>query len=252
MEANDDSVLGRLALASHREPLWRITGPSWLAKVLLAGGAHPVHDTMVSTCGGGLTPERVPEPARGAPQLRTDRSTSSARPPPTRREAAPNDGSLTFLGFFRDEYAKIVRVVMYAGATMREAEDATANAMIEAYLSWSLLENPAAWVRVVAIHDYITSTQRSPRRPILQAPATPPARVDRDPPESGGQAGEHELVPATIGRLSLAQREVVALHLDGYHSATIAKLLGKPVSTVRSNLRHARDRLRRELDDVSA
>jgi RNA polymerase sigma-70 factor (ECF subfamily) len=50
--------------------------------------------------------------------------------------------------------------------------------------------------------------------------------------------------------LSVEQRAVVALHLyAGYSVAETAEIVGAPLETVRSRLRLAKDRLRRELEE---
>lgn len=56
---------------------------------------------------------------------------------------------------------------------------------------------------------------------------------------------------AALDRLSPEHRAVVALHLyAGYSIAETADLVGAPVETVRSRLRVAKERLRRELEEA--
>jgi RNA polymerase sigma-70 factor, ECF subfamily len=56
---------------------------------------------------------------------------------------------------------------------------------------------------------------------------------------------------AALARLSPDHRAVIALHLHaGYSVAETAELVGAPVETVRSRLRVARERLRRELEEA--
>jgi RNA polymerase sigma-70 factor (ECF subfamily) len=156
-----------------------------------------------------------------------------------------------FNAFFRDRYRAVVKAVMYAGATLHDAEDATSYAMTEAYLRWPLLENPAAWVRMVAVHDYVNSAQRSRRRPLLETEAARMAFVDNILPEPRAEPDERHEVIAMLRELPTAQRKVMALAIDGFEPAKIAEMLQMPAATVRSNLRHARDRLRREINDVN-
>ena len=53
-------------------------------------------------------------------------------------------------------------------------------------------------------------------------------------------------------RLSPDQRAVIALHLHaGYSIADTAVMVGAPEETVRSRLRLAKERLRRELEESS-
>jgi RNA polymerase sigma-70 factor (ECF subfamily) len=139
---------------------------------------------------------------------------------------------------------------MYAGASIDDAEDATANAMIEAYQRWSLLENPTAWVRTAAIHDYVNRAQRDRRRPRLEMEAVRRAFVDSVAPEPRPERDERDQVLAILRSLPPAQRKVMALAMDGLEQTKIAELLQVQPATVRSNLRHARERLQRHLNDV--
>jgi len=46
-----------------------------------------------------------------------------------------------------------------------------------------------------------------------------------------------------------AQQQVLALHYDDFGTKDIARMLGMSESTVRSNLRHGRARLKKELEE---
>ena len=66
-----------------------------------------------------------------------------------------------------------------------------------------------------------------------------------------GLTAYHQPMPSglldDLRRLPAAQRTVLALHYDaGYSVAETAALVNAPVETVRSRLRLARERLRRE------
>jgi DNA-directed RNA polymerase specialized sigma24 family protein len=146
----------------------------------------------------------------------------------------------TFDEFFRAEYGEVVWTVMLAGASVAEAQDAVSNAMIEAFLSWPLLEKPAAWVRAVAVQDYSENARRS--RPVIRPSDKTRVSV------GGGPADEDALMRSALVKLSPAQRTVTALDVAGYEVARIAQMLGKPAKSVRSTLTHASNRLRRELE----
>jgi RNA polymerase sigma-70 factor (ECF subfamily) len=66
---------------------------------------------------------------------------------------------------------------------------------------------------------------------------------------------EHDellVLRGALARLSPDHRAVVALHLHaGYSVAETADLVGAPIETVRSRLRVARERLRRDLAEGS-
>jgi RNA polymerase sigma-70 factor (ECF subfamily) len=63
-------------------------------------------------------------------------------------EQTPRDPSREydddFNDFFRKEYPKVVKFVMYAGAIFEEAEDAVLQAMTLGHTSWPLLTHPTA------------------------------------------------------------------------------------------------------------
>jgi RNA polymerase sigma-70 factor (ECF subfamily) len=150
--------------------------------------------------------------------------------------------------FFRREFRVIVKAVMYAGANLDDAEDAVSTAMIEAYLAWPLLTNPAAWVRTAALHNFINSAQRNRRRPLLEAQVGRRDRVDTTPAAPAEEPDERDHVLAALRELPPTQRKVMALVLDGHAPAQIADMLGVNPASVRSNLRHARQGLRRRLE----
>ncbi|MEU7175244.1 sigma factor-like helix-turn-helix DNA-binding protein [Micromonospora tulbaghiae] len=58
---------------------------------------------------------------------------------------------------------------------------------------------------------------------------------------------ETRRVVALLQQLPREQRRVMALKLDGFEAPEIADMIGKPVETVRSNIRHARGRLAQAL-----
>lgn len=157
-----------------------------------------------------------------------------------------------FAEFFRKEYPKVVRFVMYAGATLEEADDAVSQAMAKAYTWWSQLAQPAAWVRTVALRRYIKESQHDRRRSEAEATAARLDPLSRGSTGSSCEPDEHGHVIAILRCLPPAQQEVMVLFLDRYSPTEIAALLGQDAVTVRSNLRHARSRLRRELQNLAA
>jgi RNA polymerase sigma-70 factor (ECF subfamily) len=56
-----------------------------------------------------------------------------------------------------------------------------------------------------------------------------------------------EWVSQLLNLLPPAQREAMACIVDGWQPTEVAALLGKTASTIRQNLKLARDRLRQEL-----
>lgn len=151
-----------------------------------------------------------------------------------------------FNGLFRKEYSRVVKVVMYAGATFEEAEDAVSAAMARAYACWPVLHYPAAWVRKVALHLYFKKVGKDRIRGHAETAASRLECLDRVSTGAHEEPDERSRVIAVLRCLSPAQRTAMALTFDGYTPTEIAKLLHQNAATVRSNLRHARMRLRDE------
>ncbi|WP_329044607.1 LuxR C-terminal-related transcriptional regulator [Amycolatopsis sp. NBC_01488] len=142
-----------------------------------------------------------------------------------------------FDAFFRADFPSLVAFLCKAGFEVETARDIAAEAMLHALEAWPTLEDPRAWVRRVAGR-------------LLDA--VDDARADwtlagdpRDDEKLGAVADQHadllELLAALPGR----QRIVLAWSLDGFTPTQIATALRIAPATVRSNLRHVRDRLRR-------
>lgn len=172
----------------------------------------------------------------------------SEQPPRDPRREYDDD----FNEFFRKEYPRVVKSVMYAGAIFEEAEDAVVQAMILARTSWPLLIHPTAWVRIVALRLYFREVKKNRRRSDAETAAARLDCLDLGSVGPSGEPDEHSQVIAVLQCLPPAQRVVMALILDGYSPSEIAELLHLNPDTVRSNLRHARSRLRRELQDPAA
>jgi RNA polymerase sigma-70 factor (ECF subfamily) len=137
--------------------------------------------------------------------------------------------------FFVDEFRKIVRTVMLAGAGFEDASDAVHEAMILAHARFGSLDRPAAWVRRVAVRIYTRKAVRAlqvRRREQLAAQGGKPAQPDDD--------SLVDVVRAVLEDLPPVQRMVLALTIDGYTPAEIASIVDRLPATVRTNLRHAR------------
>jgi RNA polymerase sigma-70 factor (ECF subfamily) len=83
---------------------------------------------------------------------------------------------------------------------------------------------------------------------LFRRPSADWADLAADMPEPA----EAAMLREALGRLSPDHRAVVALHLHaGYSVDETARLLQVPFDTVRSRLRAARERLRREMREVT-
>ena len=126
------------------------------------------------------------------------------------------------------------------GANRADAEDATQEAMILAWNEWDTIREPAAWVRRVAIRNYLRMARRAHSRavPLDESIAHPGVDLDL-----GSFEEEEQQVLRLLRALPDGQRAVAALHYDGLTCEEIAMALSKTPATVRSQLRHARQAL---------
>jgi RNA polymerase sigma-70 factor (ECF subfamily) len=146
-------------------------------------------------------------------------------------------GHEEFDAFFRADFAPLVAFLCKAGFEVEAARDVAAEAMLHALEAWPTLEDPRAWVRRVAGR-------------LLDAPGD--ARADwtlagdpRDGEELAGLVEQHAGLIDLLASLPGKQRMVLAWSLDGFTPAQIAEALRIAPATVRSTLRHVRERLRR-------
>jgi RNA polymerase sigma-70 factor (ECF subfamily) len=154
-----------------------------------------------------------------------------------------------FEGFFRQTLDDLVLFLMRVGASWGEAEDAAQEAMALAYQNWHGLKRPTAWVRVVAWRIHVRSAVRA-REALEHLHKASWLNVAGAADSELKLFGDDErLVINALRRLPLTQRLVMAWSYDGYSPAEIAIILGKRPETVRSDLRHARARLKQLLLD---
>jgi RNA polymerase sigma factor (sigma-70 family) len=148
-----------------------------------------------------------------------------------------------FEELFRAEYPRLVRSLAVAHDAAL-AEDAVQEAFIAAQRRWpdvAGLDDPAGWVRRVAVNRLANSRRNRRRRTEILATVRPP-----DPATL--EAADLDLLRA-IEALPSRQRLTLCLHhLAGYTVAEVAEMLAVAPGTVKSNLHDARSALRRALE----
>jgi RNA polymerase sigma factor (sigma-70 family) len=143
--------------------------------------------------------------------------------------------------FFREQFSRIVVLLISIGASQSTAEDATQEAMILAWNQWASIREPTAWVRTVAVRSFLR---------IVRGNGAQMVPLDESIPDPVGNDGlgnfeeEQQQVLRLLRALPAGQRAVTALYYDGLNCEEIAEVLGKRPATVRSNLRYARESLR--------
>lgn len=173
----------------------------------------------------------------------------AGEPPSSRRERG-REGYDEFANFVRAEHKRLVRFVATLGATWEEAEDAVSEVLIDLLPRWHEIRSPRAYCRLAAERAYVNSEVRLRKAPEAAARGSWAPAPQGAPDAYEGL--EHEDALRHLRLLDQEQRRVMAFLYDGYSPDEIAKLLGKKAATVRSNIRHARRRLKKAIADEQA
>lgn len=155
-----------------------------------------------------------------------------------------------FDAFFAKEYPRVVAHLVAMGLTKDQAMDSAQEAMHRAFCYWTYLIDPPLWVRRVATREaWRTYNRDLMRRDKEIAAARQDAARPAATPEEWANTREQRRAAIDLLRsLPVAQRTVLAWKLDGYTNAEIATVTGLSAATVRSHLRHIRDRLSSSFD----
>ena len=145
-------------------------------------------------------------------------------------------------------YRRLVGQLYAVTGDLGEAQDAVQEAFVRALAAprrFGRVDNPEAWLRVVALN---VARRRLRRRAHLDR------LLRRIPPEVGtvpGLSPDHVAVVAALRRLPPVQAEAIALHhLADLPVVEIAELTGVAVGTVKARLSRGRVRLAELLGDA--
>lgn len=153
----------------------------------------------------------------------------------------------TLDAFVRTNYPRLIRLAGLITRDAEQAQDAVQGALERAWRKRGDVRDPARlrpWLDRIVAREAIRQTRGTGLTALLrrapdewiQYPATMP------------EPTEIVVIREALGRLSPDHRAVVVLHLHGgYTVEETARMLGVPFDTIRSRLRAARERLRREL-----
>jgi RNA polymerase sigma-70 factor, ECF subfamily len=169
-------------------------------------------------------------------------------------EAADRSGQISpvpdFGGFYRASFSAIVNDLVHRGdiTSFAEAQDATQDAFLIALRDWERigrLAYPVAYIAKTAIRlawrRGMRSTREIPAEGVEEWLATSPAD------ERAGLAAEEDLVARMIACLPERQAVTIRLWMAGVTPEEIGRILNVQASTVRSNLRFAREGLKARL-----
>jgi RNA polymerase sigma-70 factor (ECF subfamily) len=157
-----------------------------------------------------------------------------------------------FTAFFLAEYPRMVRTVYLVVHDHGHAEEIAQDAFLQLLDHWETVsgyEQPAAWVRRVAIRMAVRAGKRERMRSRLERRS----RIEAD--EVAGPDGTSDEVLAAVRTLPTNQRVAIVLHyFEDRPVAEIADALGCAAATARVHLHKARQRLavllHEEVDDV--
>ena len=151
---------------------------------------------------------------------------------------------LSFEEFFAATYGRLVGLLFAFLHDRAQAEDVVQDALASALLRWPVLRryhDPEAWVRMVAFRRAIDHRRRTARQLRALLRLGPPPSV---PPVGA----EHVDLVRALGKLPVAQREVLVLHYVAELAVErVAAELGLPVGTVKSRLARGRAALAHHL-----
>lgn len=150
-----------------------------------------------------------------------------------------------FAACYRAEMPALVRHVMNQGAGEQQAADAAQAAFAQAYQAWETIQHPRAWLRTVAVREYLRSVPWT-----REVPASAGTLDGAVPGEVIGKiefTGEEQAVLDALAALPRRQREAMAWHFDGFTPAETAERLGTDAAAVRQSLARARRNLARRL-----
>ena len=156
-----------------------------------------------------------------------------------------------FADFVRAQVAALTRSAFLVTGDRHHAEDLVQIALARVATRWERLDDPAAYVRRVLYTQAVSWWRRRAARVAETLTARPP-----DPVAPSVEPEVAIVLRQALRRLTPRQRAVLVLRFyEDRTEVETAALMGCRVGTVKSQTRHALDRLRRiapELADLSA
>jgi RNA polymerase sigma-70 factor (ECF subfamily) len=153
-----------------------------------------------------------------------------------------------FEDLFEREYPRLVRALSRADD---DATDAVQEAFVQAYVRWNRvgrLEDPAGWVRRVAIHRLLNARRSRGRRDVASAALA--ARVGDGVARTMSSAAERLDLRAAVRQLAAQQRIAVALFYGSDLSLReVADAMKLSEGAVKYHLHAARQRLHEMLSE---
>lgn len=154
--------------------------------------------------------------------------------------------------FVHEHYPRLVRLAGLITRDADQAQDAVQGALERAWRKRGDIRDPASlhsWLDRIVAREAIRVSRGGRLGVLLGRGSADWLNLAANLPEPD----ELMVLREALGRLSPDHRAVVALHLYAGHSVEqTSKILQVPFDTVRSRLRTARARLRRDLAEVTS
>ncbi|WBC12959.1 RNA polymerase sigma factor [Micromonospora sp. WMMA1998] len=148
--------------------------------------------------------------------------------------------------YYEGDYKPLVGLLIRWGASQHEAEDVAQEAMLATFTSWLTIQSPKAFARKAAYRILLRSWKVSEREDCAARRVAQDAIVEAF--DANEDLAEYQRMMRVLPH---AQRVVFELHHDGYGYAEISEITGQQRETVRSNVRHARQKLVRMMERES-
>ena len=160
------------------------------------------------------------------------------------------DAALT--AFVVEHYGRLLGLARLICGDPLDAADVVQVGLEQAWRHRAALQQTSrlrAWLDRIVAREAVRFSVR--RRSWLGRSSRPGvAWLDPNDP-AGDLAPDMSALREAFHRLPPDQRAVIALHLHlGYSIAETAELVGAPIETVRTRIRRAKERLRRELEEI--
>lgn len=156
------------------------------------------------------------------------------------------DRDSEFRDFYVNEAGRLKRLGIMLTADVERGADLAQDALLKTYLSWGRIrsEDPGPYARKTLV-NLCRSAHRRRMLEIHKAPGPRPDVVDQ-----AGRVDEALRVATALSVLSPVRRAVVLLrYYEDMPESDIARILDRPLNTIKSDLRRALEKLRPMLDD---
>lgn len=155
--------------------------------------------------------------------------------------------------FVGEHYDRLVRLARIVCRDSTDAADAAQVGLEQAWRARRSLRDTAQvrpWLDRIVVREAIRVSRRRKSWLARLMPNDPTVTWLEPVERRESEPAQYVAMRAAFATISPEQRAVVALHLHaGYSVAETARIVGAPEETVRSRLRLARQRLRRELEE---